>query len=276
MRQGLSIGEFATVTHLSIRTLRRYHEAGLLEPDFVDPQSGYRYYTPEQIPPAQVIHRLRELDVPLAEVRAILAAEDPHRRTELISAHLRRLEDSLDRTRAAVRSLRELLQPTADELPARVRTTAPQTVAAVSGHVAYGAIFGWYDAAMKELNAAVAPGDRLGPAAGRYANSLFTDGEGAATVYYPVRHVEPVGRVEALELPAAELAVVEHVGPHDDIDVTYGRLGAWVAGHAMAVDGPIHEAYLVGPAETPDQGRWRTEIGWPVFRLDTDSAPASR
>src|SRR5215471_11314068 len=93
MRTGLTIGEFATVTRLSVRTLRRYHEAGLLEPTTVDPFTGYRYYSADQIPPAQVIHQLRELDVPLAEVRAILAADDPQQRTDLIAGHLRRLED---------------------------------------------------------------------------------------------------------------------------------------------------------------------------------------
>ena len=39
----LTIGEFATLTQLSVRTLRRYHQAGLLEPEAVDPFSGYRY-----------------------------------------------------------------------------------------------------------------------------------------------------------------------------------------------------------------------------------------
>ncbi|HRD62882.1 MAG TPA: MerR family transcriptional regulator, partial [Nocardioides sp.] len=68
----LAIGEFSRMTHLSIRALRRYHEAGLLEPELVDPSSGYRYYSGDQIPTAQVIHRLRELDVPLADVRRIL------------------------------------------------------------------------------------------------------------------------------------------------------------------------------------------------------------
>jgi DNA-binding transcriptional MerR regulator len=43
MRTGLTIGEFATLSHLSVRTLRRYHEAGLLEPAAVDPSTGYRY-----------------------------------------------------------------------------------------------------------------------------------------------------------------------------------------------------------------------------------------
>ena len=61
-----------------------------------------------------------------------------------------------------------------------------------------------------------------------------------------------------------------HRGPHDDIDVTYGRLGAWVVDHALAVDGPIHETYLVGPRDTPIAAEWRTEIGWPIFRLAPD------
>ena len=61
----MGIGEFAGVTHLSIRTLRRYHDAGLLEPARVDPATGYRSYSPEQVPTAQVIHQLRALDLPI-------------------------------------------------------------------------------------------------------------------------------------------------------------------------------------------------------------------
>ena len=75
------------------------------------------------------------------------------------------------------------------------------------------------------------------------------------------------GRIIVSELPAAELAVTVHPGPHDDIDVTYGRLGAWVAGHALAVNGPVHETYLCGPRDTSVPSQWRTEIGWPIFRL---------
>jgi hypothetical protein len=33
------------------------------------------------------------------------------------------------------------------------------------------------------------------------------------------------------------------------------------------VGGPIYETYLVGPRDTDIESRWRTEIGWPVFRL---------
>ena len=56
----MTIGDFAALTHLSIRTLRHYHQAGVLEPAEVDPSSGYRRYTHEQIATARVIHRLRQ------------------------------------------------------------------------------------------------------------------------------------------------------------------------------------------------------------------------
>ena len=51
-------------------------------PDTVDRVTGYRYYGAEQIPTAQVIHRLRELDVPLPEVRQVLRAPDPQARAD--------------------------------------------------------------------------------------------------------------------------------------------------------------------------------------------------
>jgi DNA-binding transcriptional MerR regulator len=265
--RGLTIGEFAQVTHLSVRTLRRYHESGLLEPASVDPASGYRYYTAGQIPAAQVIHRLRELDVPLADVAKILATEDAAERADLIGGHLRRLEDELERTRAAVVSLRRLLRPDDGGLDVELRSAPARTVAAVEGVVDHGDVLSWYDEAMAELDAAVAGLPALGPPGGRYANELFTGGRGAVLVHRPVTNPPARGRVRAVDLPAAELAVVVHSGPHDDIDVTYGRLGAWVVGHALAVDGPVHETYLVGPRDDPDPAAWRTEIGWPVFRI---------
>jgi DNA-binding transcriptional MerR regulator len=273
MRSGLTIGEFATLTRLSVRTLRRYHAARLLEPDTVDPSTGYRYYAPEQIPTAQVIHRLRQLDVPLAEVESILAADDPQQRAEVIARHLRRLEDELDRTRTAVVSLRRLLRPDPAGIDVELRSVPVRTVAAIKGRVRLEKSLEWYDSAMAELDAVFPPAERTGSPGGHYSNELFTHGAGPLAVFRPVRAPRPSGRIEVVELPAAELAVTVHPGPHDDIDVTYGRLGAWVVAHTLAVDGPIHETYVVGPRDTPDPASWRTEIGWPVFRLTRAVGP---
>jgi DNA-binding transcriptional MerR regulator len=238
MRAGLSIGEFATLTHLSVRTLRRYHEAGLLEPATVDAFTGYRYYDSEQIPSAQVIHRLRELDVPLAEVKAIIATDDAGRRADLITGHLQRLEDQLDRTRAAVASLQQLLRPDLEQFQVELRSVPARAVAAVHDTVERDRVLAWYDSAMAALDTAFPPPERTGPPGGRYDNELFTEGRGGLTVFRPVRDPQPSGRVEVAQLPAAELAVTVHRGAPDDIDVSYGRLGAWVVEHALAVADP--------------------------------------
>ncbi|WP_101836099.1 MerR family transcriptional regulator [Frankia canadensis] len=269
MRAGLTIGEFSQITHLSVKMLRRYHEVGLLEPDRVDESTGYRYYSTAQVPNAQVIHRFRELDMPVREIKAILATPEPEARSALISEHLRRLERQLDTTRAAVTSLRRLLGPASPPLQVELRTSAAQSTAAVQAMVDQEEILRWYDGAMTELDAALADAclSQSGPPGGLYDNALFTHERGSATVYVPVTATAPaIGRVRPFVVPAAELAVTVHHGPHDDIDVTYGALGTYVAEHALAVAGPVRETYLVGPPDTADESAWRTEIGWPVFR----------
>ncbi|WP_129337336.1 MerR family transcriptional regulator [Cellulomonas endophytica] len=268
----LAIGEFSRLTHLSVRTLRRYHQAGLLKPAAVDPVTGYRSYTADQIPTAQVVHRLRELDVPLADVRRILLADDPHRRADLVGDHLHRLEHELARTRAAVVSLRRLLRPAPAPLAVELRAVPAATVAAVAGDVAHADVLAWYSGAMAELDAVVeAP---TGAPGGLYADALLAGGRGRAVVYRPTDRPGRLGRVHPLDLPAVELAVATHVGEHDDIDVTYGELGSWVVANTLAVAGPVRETYLVGPRDTPDPGAWRTEIGWPVFRVGPGAPPA--
>jgi DNA-binding transcriptional MerR regulator len=263
----LSIGEFSQLTHLSVRTLRRYHDAELLEPARVDDASGYRYYTVDQIPTAQVIHRLRELDLPLADVQRILGSPDPETRAALVADHLRRLESQLDRTRAAVVSLQRLLQPEPAGLEVELREVPASTVAAVEDDVDHDDVLDWYTGAMAELDAVVA--ERTGSPGGLYDNALFETGRGHVLVYRPTVDPPNIGRVHPVTLPPVELAVTTHAGEHHDIDVTYGRLGAWVVENALAVAGPVRETYLVGPQDTAEEAAWRTEIGWPVFRVGT-------
>jgi hypothetical protein len=43
-------------------------------------------------------------------------------------------------------------------------------------------------------------------------------------------------------------------------------LAGYVARHALAIEDPIRDYYLIGQHDTPDTTRWRTEIGWPIFR----------
>src|SRR5688572_7196693 len=68
----LSIGTFADMTRLSIKALRLYDQLDILRPRHVDSQSGYRYYESDQLSRARMIRNMRDMDMPLAEIRRVL------------------------------------------------------------------------------------------------------------------------------------------------------------------------------------------------------------
>jgi DNA-binding transcriptional MerR regulator len=271
MRTSLPIGDFSRATHLSVKTLRHYHRVGLLTPADVDADTGHRRYTTEQIPAAQVIRRFRVLEMPLDDIRAVLDAPDMATRNALIAAHLSRLEDSLARTQQAAASLRELLQPRRAGGSAAIehRSVEPEPAATVREVVDIDDVAAWYQGAMGELYGTLAAQKiaPAGPAGGVYASELFTAERGTAMVFVPCApEVRPTGRVAGAVVPGAELAMITHIGTLAEMDRAYGALATYVAEHALAVDGPIREYYVVGSHETADEQAWRTEIGWPIFR----------
>ncbi|WP_326809551.1 MerR family transcriptional regulator [Streptomyces sp. NBC_01775] len=71
----LTIGAFARATRLSPKALRLYDELGLLPPARVDPETGYRYYAPEQRERARLVAWLRRIGMPLARIREVCAQE---------------------------------------------------------------------------------------------------------------------------------------------------------------------------------------------------------
>lgn len=67
----IPIGSFSSVTHLTQKTLRFYAEQGILNPAWVDPENGYRYYRTDQITQARRIQMLREIGMSLSEIDAV-------------------------------------------------------------------------------------------------------------------------------------------------------------------------------------------------------------
>jgi DNA-binding transcriptional MerR regulator len=272
MAAQVPIGAFSVMTGLSRKALRHYHEQGLLEPASIDPATGYRHYDTSQVRTAEIIRRFRALDMPVPEVKAVLAAPDPAARNALVAAHLRRMESQLDRTRQAVGALRELLDPASARPPVDVRFRSEPALRApaISATVRREEVGVWWRTALDELYAAleaagVAP---AGPPGGLYAPGLFAEDEGVATLFLPAgADVPPAGRVVMTEVPPAELAVTVHAGSDAEVGRTYAELGTYVAERLLAADGPVRENYLVGALDTDDESRWRTEICWPVLAV---------
>jgi DNA-binding transcriptional MerR regulator len=270
MTSTVGVGQFATMTHLSVKTLRHYHEVGLLEPAHVDAGTGYRYYSLDQLPAAQLIRRLRNLKMPIPDVRSVLVARHPDERNVLISAHLDRLEAELAETRAAVSSLRVLLDTARTRAPISRRHVPAFTAISIADTIDPGDVAPWWERALAELRA-YGHDQNLrpaGPAGGIFDEALYQQERARAIVYVPVSEItDASGRIRSVQIPAAELVITTHYGSAADIDLAYADLGSYLAKHHLDVASQIREHYICDQSDTPDAASWQTEIGWPVLTV---------
>lgn len=268
MKNTMTIGDFSRATRLSAKALRFYHQAGVLEPAWVDPVNGYRVYSVDQIADAQVVRHFRALDMPVEVVRQVLAATAVADRNALIADHLVRMEAQLERTAPAVSSLRSLLVPAKAPIDVEHRSLPATPALVIQETIHLADLGGWYDAAMAELDQAAVVAPVAGPRGGVWSTELFLEERGTAMLFIPVAAPadcpRAVGRVQVDTLPAVDLAVATHRGADDTIGEVYAALGEYVARHALGVDGPIREFYL--QRQSADGGAAVTEIGWPIFR----------
>lgn len=106
----LGIGQMAQRSGLTISALRFYAGASVLEPDEVDPHTGYRRYRPAQVRQARLIAQLRRIGMPLPDIRrAVAAADDVAEVSRLVEEHLRRLEAGLTDARRVLSTVPSLL-----------------------------------------------------------------------------------------------------------------------------------------------------------------------
>jgi DNA-binding transcriptional MerR regulator len=266
----LSIGSFSRMTFLTVKALRHYHDAGLLAPASIDPHSGYRYYRLDQVPTARLIRRLRDLDLPVDEVREVLAAPDEATRNRVIVAHLERMSRQLQETQETVESLRRMLSAEGEQLAVVDRDEPALVALAIRETVAGEDVLGWWLDAFTELHrlVRVAGLERSGPDGVVFPTEFFTDGVGELVAFVPVVGLDAAGRaatgrVRAEQLPGGRFAVASYDGPMVDLDAAYSAVGKAVVERAVASEAPVRERYLpLGPGD--DLLQHRTEVCWPT------------
>jgi DNA-binding transcriptional MerR regulator len=122
----LSIGRFARLAGLSIGALRHYDELDLLRPADVDQFTAYRRYRRDQLETARTIARLRDLELPLDEIRDVLAMDDPAEQRRRLAGHRARIEA---RTNRLTRVLHVVGQMTEGKEPIMTSTANDLTAA---------------------------------------------------------------------------------------------------------------------------------------------------
>lgn len=103
----IPIGPFSELTGLSIKSLRNYHEQGLLIPERIDEHSQERAYSPWQLLPAARISALRRAGLSIAKVKGIL--EQPESAEGELDAHARELQQRRRDEDAALAEARAML-----------------------------------------------------------------------------------------------------------------------------------------------------------------------
>ena len=270
------IGAFARVAQVSVRTLHHYDDLGLLPPAQVDPQTGYRWYRADQLQRLNRILALRDLGLPLTEVRKVV--DDEVSLDELRGMlRLRRAEatermaaeaERLSRVEARLRQIEMegrasdydvVVKPLEAQHVALVDTTAPSF-----GNATLGPIF---DRLFGELHGEL---DRKGVAAAGPHIALYEPSEDPAapiTVMYAVpidADVVTSDRVRVVDLPAVDRAAVTvHRGSMARIEDGYRALMRWADETGEQIDGFSREIYLdmAGDPET-----WVTELQFALHR----------
>ncbi len=271
------IGEFSQIARVSGRLLRYYDSIGLLRPQRIDPETGYRYYSAGQLERLNRILALKELGLSLDQVARML--DDKISAAEIrgmLALKKAELERSLAEEAARLRHIESRLtqieqQGSLGDYDVVVKS-APATPV-LSTRAVYLS-FDEVIAALRDIAQAV----RTQVAAAARENMVVVahcdfddenlDLEIGVTlnraVNKPVRL--PSGAQLALtELPASDtLATLVRTGPLYQSHLAFGKLGVWMEANSYEIAGPCREIFLDMPFQIP--GDPAVEIQFPVTK----------
>jgi DNA-binding transcriptional MerR regulator len=271
--QLLPIGRFARTTGLTIRMLRRYDAIGLLVPAHVDENTGYRYYTLDQARDGEAIRRLRELDVPVDEVRNLVHAP-PEVLRQGLEAHRARLEGRTVELRKTLEELSGLIDGKEQLVPEKemvrfeigIQDLDEEKVLVIRERVHQDEMSEVVPKDIAEVHAYV---QELG--LGFHGPPICVcpfpneDGTLEAEIGWPVeREVAGRGRIEYKTLPATRALVMKHLGPFSKLGNSYRLMSEVMEENGMTATGAPREIYVTDPEEVSDPNDYETMIVWPV------------
>jgi DNA-binding transcriptional MerR regulator len=249
MENLVPIGQFAAASRLSLKALRLYDENGLLPPARVDPESGYRYYRLQQLGHATTIRLLRRAGMPLAEIRAFLAAPSAARLEEYEQTLLGELAER----RLVLRYLRRQLK---EEAMFQVQTkhVDAQPYVGRTTRVRVPELERFIVSTIDELWKANQP---TGSAFTLYHGEVNEEDDGPVEVCVPTADGDK-------RLPAGEVAFTIATGDQcrfPDIIGAYDAVARWAKENGRELEGPPREIYHSDPRKGEEE---RVEIAWPI------------
>ena len=250
-----SIGEFARMGTVSVRTLRHYDEIGLLRPAHVDPETGYRSYSADQLGQLNRIIALKDLGFSLTQTGKLLSGITLEELRGMLALRRAQLEQELDAYTSRLLGVEARLRYIEGEHAMPADDITVKKVPAL-GVVAIGASAPGYrpEQVIPSVNRSRVQFDELGipglvTATGPYM-IFFEDHDGDdITAYVALPVAEPPAALpppaQYLVLPAIEAVVAVRNGPAAGIfPAVYHDLVQYATAHGYETHGPGRDIWI--------------------------------
>jgi effector-binding domain-containing protein len=257
----------------SVKTLRYYDEIGLFKPDYVDKESGYRYYSAEQLPRLNRIIALKNLGFSLEQISIMpdmftaSLQEMLLQRREQIKQQLAAEQEKLVLMEARLKQIEKESDDIMSQNDVVIKSIDAQYVMSVRSVIPsydkVGILF-------ETLCSAIENADIKfnGPAISIYYDSDYKESDIDVEVVVPVpAGTQALDGFEVKELPTvSKAACIIHTGSYENFNVSYGALMKWVADNDYSIAGPNREVYLRADDHCSDPSQCITEIQLPVTK----------
>ena len=264
------IGEIAKLFHLSVGTLRHYEKLGLLQPEYIDPDSGYRYYSTRQFESLNTIRYLRVLDTPLEQIADFLKNRDVDHIQELLrqqkSAVIQKRRELETIERKIDNRLRQIEDAVTSELdnirfvsyPAR-RITWIRNPMSIRSYLDLEVPIRQLEG--KQKDAMVFLG-KIGVGISR--EHLVAGEYQKYDMVFMLLDPEDEFEGEVEEIPAESCVTLRFCGSHADAPVQYRKLAVFIADHNLQIAGFSKEITMIDYGITNDTEKFVTEIQIPI------------
>lgn len=265
-----SIGDVARLFHLSVSSLRHYEDVGLITPEYIDPDSGYRYYSSRQFEALNSIRYLRTLDMPLTEIADFLGNRDVERIEEKLLSQKQTVIAKQEELKRIERKIDNRLRMIAD-----AKNSVFDTVCLTQKNACRIVWVGdslkirafWdMEAPIRKLEkeqaeAVVFLGKvGVGISAENLQAGCFDSYDGIFLVLDEEDNFE--GKITCL--PETLCVSVRFHGCHTEAPEQYRKLTAYIKEHKLEIDGFSREITMIDYGITNDANKFVTEISIPV------------
>ncbi len=262
------IGMFAAMNHVTIKTLRHYDEQGILKPEYVDENNGYRYYLASQIADLHQILSLRNMGFSLEDIKAIQSGKSEK---ELLLTKKQEILKEIAVLTAKLAQVESYLAEEQLDLSATVLVKSlPEVIVATMKMriESYDCLFDLMPkmgAEMEQLGCVCAEPDYCFT---HYLEAGYKEEDILVQICEAV--TEKKENTDCLRfeiLPQVqEAACIFHKGSYNTLSRSYAILLRFIEENGYEICGNIRESYIDGVWNKESEDEWLTEIQIPVCK----------